>query len=835
MVTTIRPATEQKMVTGTINGEAVTVPAGTFILEAARMNGIEVPNLCYQPLLRPWGSCRICTVEILGKRGGMIESCATPLAEGMEVVTHSPEVIQARQFVLQMYLIDHALDCPTCDKSGECYLQDNTYLHNVNANPYRRPKFAQAYEHFSELIDYKWDRCIMCSRCTRVCDEVIGVTAIEVTSRSLEASISPAFGQDLSETTCTHCGMCIAVCPVGALTDRHFGHHPWELDSTETICGFCDSGCTINIEANRGVVRRTTNLWERGVNHGYTCEKAKWGHEQVQSTDRLFYPTLRDKDGPAAGQAYEVTWDDAIDLVAETLAHYQGEQFAALAAPDATNEEVYLLQQFTRAVMASPNIDRYLTPSQASVERAVRASLGQDVSNTNNMQELFTDVKAGLVVGPDIGKTAPTVSYWFYLSQLNREARYVVISRDEYPLCHRAALWLKPNPGTMATLLNAIARDIVMLGLAAESRDGSTASKLWQESLASVSSISELTGVSESDIRRAAIIYATGGLGVDAAKPEDGYPASLIYQTAAHLPAAGGADADGDPAEIAAACNNLAIISGNLGRPGGGVASLRGPANAQGAVDMGAHPDYFPGGGDVEDREARLHMEAAWLPRWAARATTNNGFVPVRSLPAARGVAYNRLVDAIDRGQIKAMFIQNTIGGRRTGVYPELLAVLPKLDFLVVTDYYANTPLAEQAQAILPMAMSMEKDGTFTSFDRTVQRLRTAVPPMGEARNGIEILGRLAQRLGYDLDHGHPARVMTEISRLVPGYRGIGYARLERNGMTVPSLGVDDGAPILTAAGNGPYRLSPALVPVGASAVPEPAATIHPEQGTTHV
>ncbi len=137
------------------------------------MAGIEVPNLCFQPLMRAWGSCRICTVEILGKRGGLIESCATPLAEGMEVLTHSPSVMQARQFILQMYLIDHALDCPTCDKSGECYLQDNTYLHNIHANPYRRPKFAQPYTHFSELIDYKWDRCIMCNRCTRVCDEMI--------------------------------------------------------------------------------------------------------------------------------------------------------------------------------------------------------------------------------------------------------------------------------------------------------------------------------------------------------------------------------------------------------------------------------------------------------------------------------------------------------------------------------------------------------------------------------------------------------------------------------------------------------------------------------------
>jgi predicted molibdopterin-dependent oxidoreductase YjgC len=808
MATTVRP--DQKLVTGTINGQEVTVPTGTPILEAARMAGIEVPNLCFQPLMRAWGSCRICTVEILGKRGGLIESCATPLAEGMEVLTHSPSVMQARQFILQMYLIDHALDCPTCDKSGECYLQDNTYLHNIHANPYRRPKFAQPYTHFSELIDYKWDRCIMCNRCTRVCDEMIGVTAIEGAYRSLEATIAPAYGEDLTETLCTSCGMCIAVCPVGALTDRHFGHHPWELDTTETICGFCDVGCTINVEANRGLVRRVTNLWERGVNHGYLCERGKWGHEQVQSQARLFYPAIRRKLESGETFIQETTWDEALDLVAERFSHYQGDSFATLISPDATNEEAYVTQLFTRAVMGSPHVDRHLSPAEAAVARATESGLGADISNTNNMQELFSDVKAGLVIGPNIGQAAPVASYWFYHSQLYREAKYVVISQDDYPLGWRSSLYLRPKPGTTAALLHGIAREILALGLGRPPAEANQQLADLSASLASydLNSVSETTGIPADQIRQAATIYATGGTGQSA---DGAYPASLIYQTVAH-DEAGRSDSYGDPAEIAAACINLAVITGNLGRSGGGVASPKGPANYQGVTDMGAHPTVLPGGLAVSDPEARARFEAAWFVRWADQATTSNGFVRLRGLPAGAGLGSSDLAQAIESGRIKAMLIGNPIAGRFAPVDPALMTSLARLEFLVVSDAYADTPLGTLADVVLPQAMSMELDGTYTSFDRTVQRLRVAVPPMGEAKGAIDVLSSLSQRLGYAMGYRRPAQVMDEIAKLVPGYAGISYARLERSGISVPTRSfADTGSPIYPVALSERGSLQPQL------------------------
>jgi predicted molibdopterin-dependent oxidoreductase YjgC len=801
--------TEVKTVTGKINGIDVTVPAGTTILEAARLNGIEVPNLCYQPLLRPWGSCRICTVEVLGKRGGLIESCATPLGEGMEVATHSEPTLEARQFILQMYLIDHALDCPTCDKSGECYLQDNTYLHNVNANPYRRPKLSQSYVHFSDHIDYKWDRCIMCTRCTRVCDEMVGVTAIEATLRSAEASISPAFGVDLSQTMCTNCGMCVAVCPVGALTDRHFAHHPWELDTTETICGFCDVGCTINVESNKGIVRRVSHLWDRGVNHGYVCENGRWGHEKLQSPDRIYYPRVRED-----GTVYETSWTEAIDVVAEGLAHHQGDRFAAVVSPDTTNEEAYAVQQFTRAVMGTNNIDRHLSDNQLAVERAVVASLDRTVGHTNNLQELFTSVKSALVVGPAVSKTEPVASYWLYHSRIYREAKTVVVSQDEYPLCWRAEVWLKPAAGTMATVLNGIARQIIDLGLAPNAAQTAGIERLTAE-LAEydLDRVAAETGCKAADIVRAAKIYATGG--TERVSAEGGYGPSLIYNTAAHQGRPGVSATDGDAAAITIACNNLALLTGNFGRSGGGVATMRGPANYQGVTDMGAHPALLPGGAPVSDAGARAAFEAAWLGRWAEKAKTSNGFVPVRSLPTNAGLPLDRMIDAIESGAITAMYIEDTLAGREQAINPRLLAALGKLQFLVVAAS-TESELTEQAHVVLPLASNLEKDGTFTNVDRIVQRVRAAVPAMGEAKSSAEAMSLLSVRMGYAMAYPHASAVMNEIAGQVEDYGGVTYARLERGGLPVPVTSVaDSGATILVADADGRAAIRPSFVSAG--------------------
>ena len=757
-----------KEVTCIINGKNVTVPAGTTIINAAKKIGITITSFCYQPDLRPWGSCQMCVVNVLGRRGGTQISCATPVRDGMEIATHDETSYRARQDLLKFFLIDHALDCPTCDASGECQLQDATYEYGVAENPFHRPKKVREVEHFSDLIDFKHDRCVTCSQCIRTCEEVIGASAITMANRGLESTIIPAFGNSLYDTDCTHCGMCVQVCPVGALTDREYGEHPWEMQTVRSICGFCPVGCSLDVQTREGDIKRAQgSAREYGINRSYTCVQGRWGYDTVNNPARLETPLIR------AGETFrEATWEEALTLVANRLATYRDGAFAAVSAPTLTNEDAFVLAQFTRDVMGSPHVDIVGRETHAAGDRAMLAAFGE-TGVTNSKAELI-DAKMFLVVGSNMPETHPVLSYDLHIAVRTRDARMVMICPEWNNLCEVATVWLQVRPGTEATALLAMANVITREDLHAapfinERAEGYDA---WLDSVREMTPerAAEQCGVSVAAIERAARLYAKGGH-IRNPPPESGlYPPSVAFFGSGITTLVNGED-------TATALINLALLTGNVGRAGGGVWPLRDGTNLQGVLDLGC-------------------------------------------MPAAGGVGLGEMPAAIESGAIRAALISgfDPAGDPDTHLAAQAAQALERLEFLVVHGLFM-TETAKRADVVLPATTWTEVSGTLTNVDRHVQLLRPAIVPLGGSRSLWDALNDLAGLMGADLGYGDAADVFDFIAANVPSYAGLSHQRLDwDSGLQWPVRSADDGGtPVLFtdrfSTATGKAKMRPVSVP----------------------
>ena len=340
-----------------INGRKISALAGSTVLEAAEGAGISIPKLCHHPALVPIGACRMCLVEIKGQRT-LQPACTFPITEGTEVQTHSPSVIEARRFVLELLLSDHPLDCMTCDSTGSCELQDLMYEYGVKDTRFPGEKHAYPVEDPNPFIQRDYNKCIVCRRCVRACQEINGVEAIAMVWRGFRAKPGTAFDGNLEDSPCEFCGMCVAVCPTGALMPKQaLGKgRAWQLQKTTSVCPYCGVGCQIDYSSKDGRVVKAESHWGSPPNHGWTCVKGRFGWDYVNHPDRLTQPLIK-KDG----QFVEATWDEALDLVADRFAEIKtkhgGDALALLSSAKCTNEENYLLQKFTRAVLETNNVD----------------------------------------------------------------------------------------------------------------------------------------------------------------------------------------------------------------------------------------------------------------------------------------------------------------------------------------------------------------------------------------------------------------------------------------------------------------------------------------------
>lgn len=736
-----------------IDGRAVEAADGMTIFEAAGTAHIEIPHLCHHPLLKPTGACRLCVVEVEGARA-LQASCTTPVRPDMKVWTQTERVVEARKAVIDLLLANHPLDCLTCERAGNCSLQDYAYMYGIKESRYHGQTKDYAPDTSNPFFERDHNKCIMCGRCIRICDEVVGANAIDYAYRGFTVKVATAYDEGLENSTCVFCGNCVGVCPVGALIPKaeKGAGRIWQTKQVRTVCTYCGVGCEVNLRVRDGKVVGVSAA-DGPANRGLLCVKGRFGYDFIHSVDRLTTPLIRR--GGKNGNLEPAAWDEALSVVAESLSRirrkYGPDALAGLASAKCTNEENYLMQRLVRAVFGTNNVDHCARLCHASSVAGLAMSFGSGAM-TNSIPEI-EDSDVIFIIGSNTAEAHPVIGT--YVVRAQKKGRKVIVADPRgVGLAEKADLFLQHVPGTDVALLNGMMHVILKErlydeGFVKERTEGFSELAEMLERYAP-EDVEGITGVSADDIRAAARMYA---------KAER---AGILYAMGITQHTTG--------TDNVMSVANLAMLTGNVGKRSAGVNPLRGQNNVQGACDMGGLPNVYTGYQAVTNDEARKKFEAAW---------------GVASLPAKPGLTVVEVMDRAAHGDIKGLYI---MGENPMVSDPDIGHVeeaLRSVEFLVVQDIFL-TETARFADVVLPGACFAEKDGTFTNTERRVQRIRKAVEPPGEARPDWMILCDVATRMGYPMQYESPADVMREIASLTPSYGGISYDRLEKGGLQWP-------------------------------------------------
>jgi formate dehydrogenase alpha subunit len=752
-------------VTLTIDGKTVAAARGATVFEAALGAGIDIPHLCHKPELGlpPTGSCRLCLVEVEGAKGPLA-SCVHPVSEGMVVHTDTPALQEHRRMAVDLLLSNHPHDCLTCEKAGTCDLQTYAYRLGVKHSEYPGETVAVAPVQEGPAIVYDRSKCILCGRCVEVCQHVQVSGAIDFLGRGFDTQIGLPPGLAREDSVCAECGNCLDVCPTGALSfvGAQGKGREWEFEKVTTVCPYCGCGCLMELSVCDGRVVKVGGLPYGEGARGLLCVKGRFGFDFLSSEGRLRGPLIRRE-----GELVPASWEEALELVAgrlgEIKARFGPDAIGGLASAKCTNEENYLMQKLVRAVIGTNNIDHCARLCHASTVAGLARAFGSGAM-TNSIADL-PEADVIFVIGSNTTECHPVIGAVIKRAVQSGRTRLVVADPRSIELTEYAELHLRHRPGTDVALINALAKVILDEGLAdeqfiAERMEGFAE---WRAAVAPYTPelAEQICGVPASDIVRAGRLYGEAGA------------AAIVYSMGITQHTTG--------TDNVLALANLAMLTGNIGKPGAGVNPLRGQNNVQGACDMGALPDLYPGYQRVADEQARARFAAAWGA----------------AMPAEPGLTVVEMVDAAAQGKLKALYI---MGENPMLSDPDVCHVeegLRALDFLVVQDIFL-TETAQLADVVLPAAAFAEKEGCFTSTERRVQRVHKALDPPGEARGDWQIICELATRMGYSMSYADTAAIQEEIASVTPSYGGITYERLEEGSLQWPCPTADHpGTPIL--------------------------------------
>ncbi len=743
-------------VTLTIDGQDISVPAGTSIMRAAQALGTTIPKLCATDSLEPFGSCRLCLVEIEG-RNGTPASCTTPVAEGIKVTTQNPKLAKLRKGVMELYISDHPLDCLTCGANGDCELQDMAGavgLREVRYGYEGDNHLCEVKDTSNPYFDYDPSKCIACSRCVRACDEVQGTFALTIAGRGFESRVAASQNEPFLGSECVSCGACVQACPTATLIEKKVIELGQPEHSEITTCAYCGVGCTFKAEMRGEEVVRMVPYKDGKANRGHSCVKGRFAWGYATHRERILNPMIR---ASTSDPWREVSWKEAIDYTASEFKRIQDKygrhSLGGITSSRCTNEETFLVQKLVRTAFGNNNVDTCARVCHSPTGYGLKTAFGTS-AGTQDFDSV-EQVDVVLIIGAN-----PTDGHPVFASRMKQRlregARLIVIDPRRTDIVRsphiEADYHLPLRPGTNVAVLSAMAHVIVTEGLVDEDfvRERCDWSE-FQDWAAFVSDarhspehLEALTGVPAADLRGAARLYATGGNG------------AIYYGL--------GVTEHSQGSTTVMAIANLAMATGNLGRPGVGVNPLRGQNNVQGACDMGSFPHEFSGYRHVSDDAAREIFETAWG-------------VGIDNEP---GLRIPNMLDAAVDGAFKGIYIQGEDILQSDPNTKHVAAGLEAMECVVVQDLFLNET-AVHAHVFLPGSTFLEKNGTFTNAERRIQRVRKVMTP----KNGYEdweITQLLSNALGYESSYSHPSQIMDEIARLTPTFAGVSFDALDREG-----------------------------------------------------
>ncbi len=744
------------LVTLEVDGRAVTVPAGTSVIRAAAMADVAIPKLCATDSLEPFGSCRLCLVEIEGRKG-FPASCTTPVEAGMKIRTQSEQLGKLRRNVMELYMSDHPIDSFECKAGGKCELHEMANavgLVHVRYGDDGRNHRDVPLDDSNPYFTFDPSRCIVCSRCVRACDETQGTFALTIEGRGFNSQMVAGQHEHYIDSECVSCGACVQACPTDALMEKSLLERGRADRAVVTTCGYCGVGCSFKAEVRGDEVVRMVPNKDGLPNHGHSCVKGRFAWGYATHPDRVKRPMIRRR---ISDPWQEVSWDEALNYAASEFKRVQRKYgrgaVGGITSSRCTNEEAYLVQKLVRAAFGNNNVDTCARVCHSPTGYGLKTAFGtpagtQDFDSVNQADVI-------MVIGAN-----PTEGHPVFASIMKRRlrngARLIVADPRSIELMRlphvEAEYFLQLTPGTNVALLNALVHVIVTEGLVNEefvaARCDAREFKSWRDFVAeernSPEVVEKITGVPAEKIRGAARLFAKG-------------PNSGIYYGLGVTE-----HSQGSTAVLAMA--NLAMATGMLGRAGVGINPLRGQNNVQGSNDVGSFPHELTGYRHVSDPVMRAEFEKVW-------------HVAIDPEP---GLRIPNMFDAALDGSFLGLYIEGEDIAQSDPNTQHVDAALSAMEIVVVHDIFLNET-AKYAHVFLPGSSFLEKNGTFTNAERRISRVRKVMPALA-GKEDWEVTCALSNALGYPMNYNHPSEIMDEIASLTPTFTGVSYEKLDRLG-----------------------------------------------------